>query len=208
MTDTLPPGWRVFAVPSNWDPASGELNIRPVTMSNYVTVPDDFFMTIQTPEMIREDESVAIVVSFRASASEGITLTRIAGLGAHWERHLGQVVAAFPPSEWAQHAEGVMVEFLRLSGRREEAAESISKLPRWRLEIAERPYVDTGIQRRRRITPEHLREVAKIYEAAQENGTPPTRAVQTHFAVSHSTAAKWVGAARKDGLLPPAETGE
>ncbi|MFF9688950.1 hypothetical protein [Streptomyces sp. NPDC014623] len=207
MTDTPPAGWRVLAAPSNWDLTSDELNIRPVMMDNYVTVPDDFFMTIQTPEMIQEGDPVAVVVSFRASASDGVTLTRITGLGNHWERHLGQIVQAFPPSGWAQYAVGVMVEFLRLSHRRAEASESLGKLPRLELEVGDRAYLDSGIQRRRRITPEHLQEVAKIYEAAQRNGTPPTRAVQAHFAVSHSTAAKWVGAARKAGFLPPLETG-
>lgn len=56
-------------------------------------------------------------------------------------------------------------------------------------------------RRRNRITREHLEAVAAVYRAADASGTPPTRAVQQRFATSHSTAAKWVAAARKQGIL-------
>ncbi|WP_152648660.1 hypothetical protein [Streptacidiphilus anmyonensis] len=57
--------------------------------------------------------------------------------------------------------------------------------------------------RRRRITDEFLREVARVYMLEDEAGFPPTRAVADHFKAPHSTAAKWVGAARRKGLIPP-----
>lgn len=208
MTNATPAGWRVLAVPSNWEPTDSELHIREVTR-NYVTTPDSFYMTIQTPEMIDESEPTAIKVTFRASMHEGITIVRITGVGQGWERYLGDVVEGFPPTEWVEQAQGLIVEFLRLPHARAAAREPISRLPRRQLDAGDHAHsMDAGVQRRRKITPEHLHEVAKIYATAQANDEPPTRAVQAHFAVSHSTAAKWVGAARKVGQLPPHESDE
>lgn len=59
------------------------------------------------------------------------------------------------------------------------------------------------IGRRYRITDAHLVDVANVYAKAHENGQPPTRAVADHFDTSHSTAANWIGLARKASLLPP-----
>lgn len=56
-------------------------------------------------------------------------------------------------------------------------------------------------RRRNRITEEHLHLVAEVYRQADAKGEPPTRAVANHFDVSHSTAAKWVGHARKRALM-------
>ncbi|MDQ0792048.1 hypothetical protein [Streptomyces sp. B1I3] len=55
--------------------------------------------------------------------------------------------------------------------------------------------------KRYRITDEHLRDVVAVYGGAREKGEPPTRAVAAHFDVAHSTAAKWLGHARKRALL-------
>lgn len=206
-TTAFPAGWRVLAVPSNWDASDMQVHIRPVTIE-YVTVPDDFFMTIQTAEMVKKDLATAIIVSFRAS-EDGVRIRNITGMGTDWLQYLAEVVAVFPPTAWEKHAVGLIVEFLRLVEVREAAAPVIAKLPRRGLDapVSSHP-LDVGVQRRRKITPEHLGEVAKIYAAAQASDDPPTRAVQHHFGVSHSTAAKWVGAARKAGLLPPLDSDE
>jgi hypothetical protein len=58
-------------------------------------------------------------------------------------------------------------------------------------------------RKRNRITREHLEEVAKVYRRADAAGAPPTRAVEQAFSTSHSTAAKWVAHARKQGILGP-----
>lgn len=57
-------------------------------------------------------------------------------------------------------------------------------------------------QKRRRttVTDDHLSAVAAVYLGAPEK---PTMAVASHFHASHSTAARWVGLARKAGLIPP-----
>lgn len=205
MTDTPPISWRVLAVPVNWDPADPQqLNMIRDVQIDYVTVPDDFVMVIQTQDMLGAVEPTAIIVNFRASRREGVTLTRITGVGAHWENYLGEVVRGFPPTGWAKHAEGLIVDFLRLPEKREAVSAPISELPPRQLEVRDSaPSLGVGVQRRRKITPEHLQEVAKIYTAAQASDDPPTQAVRVRFAVSHSTAAKWVGAARRAGFLPP-----
>lgn len=164
-------------------------------------------MTMQTPEMVAQSEPTAIIVSFWASES-GVRLNRITGLGP-WIKYFAEVVDQFPPTEWEKHAVGLVVDFLRLEEVRDAVAADIADMPQRPLESpsAGRPS-DVGLQRRRRITPEHLQEVAKIYAKAQDGGEPPTRAVQYHFDVSHSTAAKWVGAARKSDLLPQLEAAD
>ncbi|MBL3670266.1 hypothetical protein JL475_30680 [Streptomyces sp. M2CJ-2] len=198
----LPAGWRALAVPSDWNFDEPELRIRPVTV-DYVTYPDDFFMLIQTPEMIAEQEPTGIIASFKASESEGVRLVKIYGIGARWLDYLGEVVAQFPPTEWTKRAKSVVVKFLQLPEVRQAFADTVGELPLAPSDSTAAPAPEPGVQRRRKITPQHLEEVAKIYNEAQCNDEPPTRAVQNYFGVSHSTAAKWVGAARRSSLLPP-----
>lgn len=63
-------------------------------------------------------------------------------------------------------------------------------------------------KKRHRITDEFLQEVANTYRMAENEGVPPTREVANHFRVPHSTAARWVGSARKKKKLPPANLHE
>jgi hypothetical protein len=52
--------------------------------------------------------------------------------------------------------------------------------------------------------PEHFEKVARIYrEHLKDGGRTPTKAVQEHFTVTKSTAAKWVARARELGNLEP-----
>jgi hypothetical protein len=53
------------------------------------------------------------------------------------------------------------------------------------------------------LTDEHYRKVAAVYTRAERH---PTKAVHLHKAwapISYSTAARWVGEARRRGYLPP-----
>jgi hypothetical protein len=59
-------------------------------------------------------------------------------------------------------------------------------------------------RRHNKITDEHLAEVARVYKAADSKGDPPRIAVAEHFKTSPTSAARWVGMARKKGFLPPA----
>lgn len=60
-------------------------------------------------------------------------------------------------------------------------------------------------KKRTRITDEFLKEVANVYRMAENSDMPPTREVANHYKAPHSTAAKWVAAARRKKFLPPAE---
>lgn len=56
--------------------------------------------------------------------------------------------------------------------------------------------------------PEHYAEVAEIYARAYKERRSPLVAIQDHFSISKSTAAKWVSRCRELGLLPPTERGK
>jgi hypothetical protein len=58
-----------------------------------------------------------------------------------------------------------------------------------------------------RYPPEHFAEVARVYRDAYAKAQPPTRAVQRHFGVASSTAAKWVRRARDLGYLAETSPG-
>lgn len=64
-----------------------------------------------------------------------------------------------------------------------------------------------GPRRRNRNDARHFEQVSIVYKHAVLNRQHPTQAVQEHFIVSHSTAAKWVNRARELGLLPPTTPG-
>lgn len=68
-------------------------------------------------------------------------------------------------------------------------------------DFSETAGVEPAKRKRNRITREHLKSVAEVYRQADTEGAPPTRAVQQAFDTTHSTAAKWVGQARKEGVL-------
>ncbi|MFE7927824.1 hypothetical protein ACFU6S_03665 [Streptomyces sp. NPDC057456] len=61
-------------------------------------------------------------------------------------------------------------------------------------------------RKRQRITDDFLRKVARVYGVAERAGLPPTREVASQFKAPHSTAAKWVGSARRKKFLPPVGT--
>jgi hypothetical protein len=68
--------------------------------------------------------------------------------------------------------------------------------------------VEEAPPKRRTITPVLMQEVADIYNAAATERRP-TQVVADRFFVSHSTAARWVGLARRKPYetLPPTQRG-
>jgi hypothetical protein len=76
------------------------------------------------------------------------------------------------------------------------------------IEKARRYAQDSRRGRGRKGLPvEHYVEVADVYRAAHTRGDHPTQAVQLHFGVSKSTAAKKVARARELDLLGPTKKG-
>lgn len=69
-----------------------------------------------------------------------------------------------------------------------------------------REALDSG-RRGRDLGDDHYREVAAVYAQALQDGRPPTKAVQEHFTVEKSTAAKKVARARERGFLPKTTRG-
>lgn len=64
---------------------------------------------------------------------------------------------------------------------------------------------DNGRRRWRRITPEFLEAVAKVYMDAKEAGEPPALAVIEQFDAPRNTVNDWLRRARDEGFLPPVE---
>lgn len=208
-TAKLPTGWRIVAVPSNWD-AEDPHNldrIQPVKLGPLTHLPSTFALVLQSEAMADQEPPEALIISFAAAGDNAPVMS---GLGDRWLLHMREVDDEVPADEWQPLAKTLIAAFAASSEVRESTAAFTKALPDLPRRIAATaselsvPTEATG-QRRRKITPEHLEEVARIYLAAEEK---PTRAVQLQFGVAHSTAAKWVKAARENDLLPPAKPEE
>lgn len=69
----------------------------------------------------------------------------------------------------------------------------------------ERHPSQAGTQTRRRMSDVLSEEIAGVYRAAWQAGKNPTQAVARYYQKPYSTAARWVGEARKRGHLGPAD---
>jgi hypothetical protein len=67
--------------------------------------------------------------------------------------------------------------------------------------LAEAQESALGKRRRRTVTDELLREVARVY--LSDSTGAPTKAVADHFPTSHRNATRYVALARERGFLPP-----
>ena len=66
-----------------------------------------------------------------------------------------------------------------------------------------------GKKIRKKITPELLREVARIYnDEGTRIGGKPVKAIQIHFTCSYRTAQDYVAMAREAKFLPQADKGK
>lgn len=172
----------------------------------------------------------AATLFFKVSESGDIAFRRFTAGGVEVHEALNLISKVHPIEDWSRIAvAGLVLDELHESvGLPVDAAR---KDARARIELAGAasiPLEDTGdpldIDRDRtaeivresqrmsvkrvRVTDDHLRAVVVVYKVAAESGLGPTLAVADHFDTSHSTAARWVGMARKRGLLPPTEPGK
>lgn len=205
-TPTAPSDWRIEAFPADWDP-DNPAPIKSVTVDNgsmNALLPERFYLAFQNEPMRELPEPTAVVAELEADKS-GVTVVGIFGTGTRWLSFVPQVAVQIPTERWVGEAVTRAVGFMINREVLTDLGPLIRELsiPRSDQIAALAGAGDSGgAQRRRPITPEHLRQVANIYLEAEDRGSP-TRAVQAAFEVSHSTAAKWVGKARNMGLLPP-----
>lgn len=221
MTHELdpPPGWRFAAYPGwSLDDPEDRAFLPDLVQIGHVLLPEFFYLAAGTPGMWPTDESpypgaddFIVLLHFQAKSGE-LRLREIRGAGDDLVTSLDAFRKAVPAKLWKPIAVREMTEFLALVDatrdmpdstwapvRTDEWVETIREHRAKALHPSARP------KRRNRITDAHLKAVASEYLAADTLGMPPTKAVAEYFQTSHSTAAKWVGAARRKGYLPPAD---
>lgn len=201
----LPPRWHATIWPEEWDPENDHYPDPKLQKVGRVLLPERFTMTIHWPELNdgNSDHGGALVIAFEVIDDE-LQVRDLWGYKMDVAEWISFFVQEFPPEKWKQFAKEETVRLLAIEEVPDEVGRSTAApaLKRGDLRQAERP--NEGKQegrKRHRITTRHLEEVAKIYVNASSRGKPPTMAVADHFSVAHSTAAKWVGRARKAGLL-------
>jgi len=175
----FPNGWSSFAWPINWDPST---RTAPTADAGEGKLPAQFCLCVRTPDMTVP--GAAILFAFEVRDGE-VALSQISSVGEDVTAHLVAVLGHRSPQEW-----------------QEIAVEQIAAYA-----VGDKTAAPSGRQIRRYLTDQHLEDVSAAYRRALTQGKPPTRAVQHHFDVSHSTAAKWVGHARRAGLLPKTSKG-
>lgn len=223
MTDDLspPPGWRFAATPG-WsldDPEDSDF-LPDLIRVGHVLLPQRFYLAAGTPGMWWSEEShfpglddFIVFLHFFVRHGE-LRLVEIRGAGGDLAKSLDALHKAVPSRLWRQIAIREITEFLTLfdaAGGWPEEYLAPTRTDAWTHTIHEylqerrtMPHPSRPMKRNR-ITDKHLREVSESYLTADGLGLPPTKAVAEQFNTSHSTAAKWVGAARRRGMLPTPE---
>lgn len=217
VTTTEPPkDWNISVWPKPLDESDiGSIKLRLANMTlmrvGYVLAPEYFSMGIEIPEFgsTREDPR-GLIVSFKAKDSGadwekegGIEVTMLLGANADLQTVLPHVLKSWPMDYWKRYALEAIVRWLA----REDVRAQMPGLQLMDLQADEdAPVAEVKPRKRFKITTAHLREVARVYLEAAEQGRPPTREVAELFQVAHSTAAKWVGQARREDILGPAQS--
>lgn len=227
----LPAGWRMSVHPDYWPEAFDRVSLPPLRRVGHVLLPEFFILVIGTEGMWSEsdhpkDDDFAIFLTFHVF-EEVLYLSSIRGSSVDATEGYAKVAEHIPPDQWKALGVLKITEYLAeftntgkwIDGHGERLPHGYpryywNKTPtaavRWLAQLrspdapllADDPHAPTlHAGRRNRITDDLLREVADIYNNANEIGAAPTRAVAEHFQKSHSTAAKWVGSARRKGFL-------
>ena len=190
--DDAPAGW-ALTWSAGWPtrhPMKDPSNEPRVTIGN-VTVPARFCLLVAPDPKVAGD-GVLILLNYLAAIEE-IRLTDVTTRGIEVPQALDLLRKERPMEWWKRYA------FVRLVFDEpvDDADLTTTMIDAFNVPIT---------QRRKRMTDSHLAKVAEVYRVAWQDGSPPTKAVAAKFSVSHSTAARWVGAARKAGHLGPADS--
>lgn len=215
VTDELmtePPAGFTWEVDPGWPALSAvfrqPVRVPPMERVRNIEVPAAFQMTI------RSETGSWQVVLFFATIDGEITMPSALAIDIDVDQALDRVLAARPIGWWKTRClflltfEAVNSELVEKTGKdfvamtdEEIYAEDVRYLWDRLSQVGDVPTT----RRRDRITDALLREVAEVYRNAWAEGENPTSAVAAHFFKSHSTAARWVGLARKAGYLGPSD---
>lgn len=213
----LPPGWHASVFPDGWDFEHGYYPDPNLKQVGWVLLPERFYMILHWPELKdgRSQQGGAVIITFEV-LGDALEVRDISGVDMDMERWIGHLVQEFPPENWKQFAAFAVTRLLLSEGSSEVlalpegVATAVTEALREGVDLRKRGGSEARVKedgKRHRITEQHLEDVSRVYVQASQLGNPPTRAVADHFGVAHSTAAKWVGAARRSGLLEPVPKG-
>lgn len=195
----FPKEWQSYAWPKQTEDAPVDLATLKLVQVGFSLVPEYFSWAIHVPEMYETgDEHVGIIVSFQATEGS-LRIMMVLAANLDLDDWLGFITERFPMEHWKSAAKQDMARWLAQDEVRRLVPQLADSVDRPKVGLTKAPAA--ARRKRYRITPDHLKEVTRIYSEAAERGEPPTRAVADTFDVAHSTAAKWVGAARREGLL-------
>jgi|SRR5665647_1061483 len=183
------PGWR--GAPETAQLQYGGADLVQV---GAVMLPRTFELRVYQPNpKDAEDYLFDVVLMYAVAEGDGAVLRMVWSNTHDVPAALDELRQSRPLSEWLR------IAILDLAaGAAESSGSDVSE--------AIRVAATVPVTRRRdRVTDDLLREVADVYRKAWAAGDPPTQAVASHFYKSHSTAARWVGLARKAGYLGPAD---
>lgn len=178
------------------------LNHMTLVRHAYSLVPEHFSLGIQSPELQGDPVSPpGIIVSYQAHDDGTLSVTMMAAYEVDLEKALEHITEKLPMPAWRRIAVEEIVRYLANDDvrRRVPQLKEVDFTQSIVADGEEPPLPRT--KKRYRITKEHLAEVVRVYTEAVEHGDPPTREVADMFEVAHSTAAKWVGQARREGML-------
>jgi DNA-binding XRE family transcriptional regulator len=207
----VPDGWKLTVVPG-W-PTNQQWKSELERAGN-VLLPQAFTAIVSA-----EDHSDVVFLCMVVDAGE-VKMSAVMSSFSDVPAGLDRVRRAAPMHEWKRLAIAGMARWLAVVDPDDLARDFaqmattggnewwVSATRAWQNQLA--GTADTNMEhavsmpirrKRNRLTREHLERVAEVYRDAHAKGEAPTRAVQKHFGTTHSTAAKWVSLARKEGIL-------
>ncbi|MDP8931596.1 MAG: hypothetical protein M3O70_24260 [Actinomycetota bacterium] len=209
-----PPHWHASVWPDGWNFEKEQYLNPNLKQVGWVLLPDRFHMVVHWPELEdgKSEHGGALMITFEV-VDEDVEVRELYAVDMDIEKWIGYFVSKFPPEKWKPFAVAEVTKFLAVEedrGNAEVMALLASASARKSVDLRKPQQAGAPAKtggKRHRITTQHLEEVARIYQSASEHGEPPTMAVADHFGVAHSTAAKWVGKARSEGMLEPIPRG-
>lgn len=196
---SLPADWITSVWPKQRELMPARLEEIKLVQVGFVLLPEHFAWSLELPDKdAPEGDTRGLIITFHATP-EGLEIMLIHGVNVDLEHWLKRVTDKVPMSDWKSLATEEMVQWLASDYVRSRVPQLANADERAAVNLTKDP--DSPKRTRHRITEQHLKEVTRIYTEATEQGEAPTRAVAEHFDVAHSTAAKWVGTARRNGLL-------